>query len=865
MKLNNSIQYNKWDKLWQEKQVYSYNPEVRDNNFVIDSPPPTMSGNLHIGHIFSYTHTDIIARFFRMLGKNVFYSLGFDNNGLPTERLVEKIKGVRVREMPKDSFINLCQEVIKVEEEKFLNLFHKIGFSYDYSLTYHTISPEVQKISQMSFIDLYNKGYIYRAEQPVFWDTIDQTAIAQAEIIERQFDSYLNEIVFFTKENKKITISTSRPELLPACVALFCHPEDSRYNHLVGSTVITPLFEANVPLLADENVDPAKGTGVVMCCTFGDSQDVFWWKKYDLPLKPIINKAGRINLSCLKSTNNSAIELIENCTIKEARAKIIEKLIQQGVLIQQTPITHQVKCAERSGGQLELLSTPQWYIKTLEYKKDLLEMASKVNWYPAHMKVRIQNWIENLSWDWCISRQRPFGVPIPVWYSKKRGEEGKILIPNLDKLPINPLNEIPEGYEIDELEPDPDVMDTWATSALTPQINSKGLNNSNEFSIDLERYHQTFPADLRAQGHEIIRIWAFGTLVKSLYHADSKPWKNIAISGWCLAEDRSKMSKSKGNILEPEALIEEYGPDNIRYWTTTTKLGSDIVFSKDVLLQGKKFINKLISSSQFILLHLPKVQEILIEYTCESDMNLNLSRLLEAKIINTTTDLWILAKLNSLIEKISEFLSEFNTSNSREMIEDFLWHTYCDNYIELIKTRCYDATKQNPVGQISGIVTSWYVLTILLRALAPFMPFVTEEINQTLYHSITQLQNLTKSQNKDMERKLEKLSEFKSIHRRSNWPNITCHEQTQFALDYEEEILSIIDTVRKTKSQQQLSLKSKIEKIEIQLKKLKKLPEDLLADILSVTNACEIKFIEQDGMLNLPDFTSERLAIKITV
>ncbi|MFV9857896.1 valine--tRNA ligase [Rickettsia sibirica] len=793
----------KWQQIWQEQQIYAYNPNVaKEETYVIDTPPPTVSGQLHIGHVYSYTQTDFIVRFQRMMGKNIFYPMGFDDNGLPTERLVEKQKQIKAYNMDRSEFIKICEEVVESEEEKFRSLFNQIALSVDWSLEYQTISPLSRKISQMSFLDLVQKEEIYRTNQPILWDPVDGTALAQADIEDKEKTSFMNYITFKTEQGDPLTIATTRPELLPACVAVFYHPDDGRYKHLAGKSAITPLFNEQVPLLADPLVRQAKGTGLVMCCTFGDQTDITWWKTHNLPLKTIITKKGTIDFQHETS--------IDGLKIKEARTKIIDILKEQELLIKQEDITHTVKCAERSGAPLEILTVPQWFVKTISHKEELLKRANELNWHPKNMKIRLENWINAISWDWCISRQRYFGVPFPVWYSKRVGEEGKILYADVTQLPIDPLKDLPMGYSKEEVEPDYDVMDTWATSSVSPQLSTHGI--SDDFAVNKDRHDKLFPMDLRPQAHEIIRTWAFYTILKAHLHQNTLPWKNIMVSGWCLAEDRSKMSKSKGNVLVPEKLLEQYGSDVIRYWSANSKLGADTAYSEDVMKNGKRLVNKLWNAAKFVFIHFDKLKG--------EDKKASLLDIKE-KITNEF-DKWMVNKLVELVKLATNELQNYEYANAMHLTEKFFWVVLCDNYLEISKTRSYDEEHKNPQGQYSSILTLYHVMQTLLKLFAPFMPHITEELYQILY-----------SEN--------------SIHVKGSWVNYS-------DLNYEinakgaEGLLEILDIVRKFKAEKNLSIKTPIKLLEVSGIVLS---AELAEDLKNVTSAEEIQFEMKDDKIKV--------------
>lgn len=801
----------KWQGFWLDQGVYLWDKdEPRENTYVVDTPPPTVSGQLHIGHVYSYTHTDFVVRYQRMKGKNIFYPMGFDDNGLPTERLVEKKRKVRASNMNREEFIAICQDVVESEEEKFRDLFSSIALSVDWNIEYRTISPTSCKISQLSFLDLMHKGQVYRDSQPMLWDPVDQTALAQADIEDHEQTTFMNDVQFTTEGGESIVIATTRPELLPACVSVFYHPDDKRYQKLEGQFAISPLFGVRVPLLADDMVDPEKGTGLVMCCTFGDQTDIIWWRKHNLPTKIIFSKSGTIepiefdqNCTDLTAANKVAKEII-GLKIKDARSKIIELLKVEGLLLEQVEKSQTVKCAERSGAPLEILTTPQWFVRSIEHKEALLERSDELNWFPQSMKIKLDSWTKGVGLDWCISRQRYFGVPFPVWYSKKEGEAGKVILPTPEQLPVDPLRDLPAGYERSEVEADRDVMDTWSTSSVSPQLSSHGIADG--FMVDQERHSKLFPADLRPQAHEILRTWAYYTMLKSHLHADSLPWKNIMISGWCLAADKSKMSKSKGNILVPETLLEQHGADVIRYWSASSRLGADTAYSEDVVKNGKRLINKLWNAAKFASQHFDKIPE--------QDKQLTITEVKDK--ICCDFDKYFLSKLSELVADVSAEFEQYEYAGAMHKTEQFFWSLFCDNYLEITKTRAYDEENNDVAGALSARLTLYHSLKILLQLFAPFVPHITEEIYQVLYSE-------------------------KSIHSRHSWPVLDISFDG-FELEESKNLLDILELVRKIKAQDNLSIKAPVICLEIEGGNLS---DSLISDIKNVTSTEEIKFVEK--------------------
>ncbi|MES2983888.1 MAG: valine--tRNA ligase [Pseudomonadota bacterium] len=855
----------KWQAHWLAARTYAWNPETpRADSYVIDTPPPTVSGTLHMGHVFSYTQADFIARFQRMTGKNVFYPMGFDDNGLPTERLVEKTKKIRATDMSREAFIAECLGVSEEARKEFRTLFQSIALSVDWDQEYHTISDDSRRLSQASFLDLVNKNQVYRSLRPFYWDPVDQTAIAQAEIVDKELPSFQNTITF-TVDGEPVSIMTTRPELLPACVALFYHPEDARYTKFKGKRATVPLFGHTVPIFEDDTVESEKGTGIMMCCTFGDDADIVKWQKHDLSTRVILNKLGRIafqwrygnglvlgykNLPegveplAIETGNYGRSGGAGGCTdewshefknfqyyvelLKEidglkasnadpkhpgAREVILDRLSDAGLLTDKKPINHTVKTAERSGSPLEILPTQQWFVRVLDKKEQLLAKTREAEWNPEWMRLRMEQWIAGLNQDWCISRQRYFGVPFPVWYAHQTLVPGVTMQPVVfarpETLPINPLITVPKEFKIIEktchengtvlfkcelvedyndwitnqllfkrgdkvnLLPDHDVMDTWATSSISPQLSAHGINA--ETAADGNRFSKLFPADLRPQAHEIIRTWAFYTLVKSHLHNDLIPWNNLMISGWCLAEDKSKMSKSKGNVVTPVALIEERGTDAVRYWAGTSRLGQDTAFSPDLLKIGKKLVGKLWNATQFAAIHLSKLQTP--PTTASADT-----------AITETLDRWILSRLGETVAKATEAFAAYEYADALDATNQFFWADFCDNYLELIKKRVYneDGTAR-PEAQTSAIRTLYYVLDGILKLYAPFVPHVTEELYSHIF--------------------AEAHAARGSLHAMGQWPLAADYPIDAQALADGRHALELLEIIRKSKSESNRSIK----------------------------------------------------------
>ena len=713
-KYNSLEKEEKWLNYWKENKIYDFKIDNREV-YSIDTPPPTVNGKIHIGHIFSYSQAEMIARYKRLRGYNVFYPFGFDDNGLPSERLVEKEQGKKAHEIGREEFSKLCYETTNKYEEEFQDLFSRLGVSTDWNMCYKTVSPTTIKISQNSFLDLIEKGHCYHKESPALWCNECLTSIAQAELETKTIKTTFNYVYFETVEDKeKFVIATTRPELMPAIVCVFVNPNDEKNNHLIGKTAHIPVIDVEVPIMADEKVAIDKGTGIVMCCTFGDQTDIEWWKKYNLPLKYIFTDDGKI----IDSVPNYG-----GLKIKEARKQIIEDLQSKGYIVKIEELEHEVQTHERCGKEVEYTVMNQWFIDIMNHKEDFLRIGNEINWYPAHMKNRYEEWVNNVAWDWCISRQRYFGVPFPVWYCKECGEP---IFATKDQLPVNPLTDKPSINECPhcgskEFMPETDVMDTWATSSVTPLINMKYGEYDNYESI-------LKPMSLRSNASEIIRTWDFYTIVKSYYHFGLRPWNNVMISGFVMANKGEKISKSKGNSkVEPIDLIKNYSADVVRYWAASGRLGTDITFSEETLLRGKKLINKIWNVSKFIEMHLEDYQDKEFE---------------EFEYI----DKWILGNFIKMEKEYLKYLDNYEIGLGLNILEKFFWN-FCDNYIEIVKHRLYRPEEFGQKARYSGQKTIYILLYKLLQDFSIFFPYITEEIYSEIYHDkksihITEIKNL---------------------------------------------------------------------------------------------------------------------------
>ena len=686
--------------LWEEEGIYRYQNGRDRKVFSIDTPPPTVSGKLHIGHVFSYTQAEMIARYKRMRGYDVFYPFGFDDNGLPTERLVEKDSGIRAADMPGSLFREKCMETIVAYEADFKSMWQRLGLSVDWSLQYQTVSDDTRRISQRAFLELVKQKRAYRKESPVLWCTQCRTSIAQAELEMKEQESVFNYLAF-EAEGETLLIATTRPELLYGCVCVFVNPEDERYRHLAGKKARVPLYGFEIPVLTDEQASMDKGTGAVMCATYGDTADTAWCEKHGLPYKRVI---------CPDGTIDREVPLIGGMKIRQAREAILQKLEKDGALVRREEMTHMVAVHERCGTDVEIIPSSQWYIDVLSEKERFLEAADEIRWHPAHMKSRYISWVENLKWDWCISRQRYFGVPFPVWYCKSCKEP---VFAEEDRLPVNPAEEGPGKAcrcGCREFIPETAVFDTWATSSVSPLINAR-------YKEADDRSGEILPMGMRHQAHENIRTWAFYTIVRSLYHTGNIPWKDIMISGFVLAKPGEKISKSKSNGgLSPIELIETHSADAIRYWAAGAKLGTDTFFSEEDLRPSKRFLNKLYNASRFALMHLE-------DYRPGEG----------TEPVLLPVDLWILERVKETVTDAEALLEEYETGQARKIIDELFWEDFCDYYIEIVKERLYQPEKHGAGERAGAQYALYHTLLGILKLYAIYVPYITDYIYRSYF------------------------------------------------------------------------------------------------------------------------------------
>jgi valyl-tRNA synthetase len=837
-----------WIETWLKQGIYDWDPAAgRSQTFAVDTPPPTVSGSLHVGSAFGYIQQDVIVRQRRMKGLNIFYPMGWDDNGLPTERRVQNMFHVRCnphlpyqkdfvpkgdkkdhpQEVSRQNFIELCHQATKQDEEVFKSLWQHLGLSIDWSLEYATIDDHCRRTSQLSFLKLLRDGRAYTSFAPHLWDVDFRTAVSQAEVEDKVLPGFFHNIKFGVEGDStsssqagSFVIATTRPELLPACVAVIAHPDDKRYQKFFGKNAITPLFRARVPIIANEKADPEKGTGILMVCTFGDMMDVEWWKKYQLPLRQVIGHDGRIMDVSFGAPGwdsadpvaaNRFYSEIKGKTAKQAQSKVVEILRSKDgealpglgapLTEEPRPIEHPVKMYEKGDRPLEIIPTMQWFVKIMDLKEELLEQGRKIKWHPPHMRVRYEDWVKGLNQDWCVSRQRYFGVPIPVWYPLDAAGNpvyDKPILPADGQLPIDPQSRPAPGYEEFQRDKphgftgDPDVLDTWATSSMTPQIAS-------HWADEPERHKKTFPMDIRPQGPEIIRTWAFYTIVKAYLHEKQIPWSNALINGWIMDPDRKKMSKSHGQAVTPEHLLVQFSSDGFRYWASKARLGVDTMYDEAMMANGKRLTTKLYNAVKFAAGHI---------------LNADRSQL-TAKSITDPLDLSFAEHLKQVVQKTGRHFENFEYADALQETESFFWEKFCDNYLELIKVRAYQ--EGGSAGKLSALATLNFTLNAVLRLYAPFIPYFTEEAWSWLF--------------------AEDSGKIKSVHT-SDWPTQGEFREISPAAggDPFGAAMEVLSAVRKVKSEAKVSVKTPLKALKISgssedLKVLKLVWQDVLGTV----------------------------------
>ena len=793
----------KISKYWEDNDIYKFSSEDKGKDvYSVDTPPPYVSSaHLHVGHVMSYSQAEFIIRYKRMKGFNVFYPMGFDDNGLPTERYVEKKYKINKSKITREEFIDLCLKETKIGIDIYKSLWRSVGISADYSLSYSTIDERCRKTAQKSFLDLYGKGLIERRNEPILWCPQCRTSLAQADIILEEFTGVLYDIEFKSDEGKSLIISTTRPELLGGCVAVYANPADERYRFLEGKSVKTPLYNKNVPVKYDESVDMSYGSGLMMVCTWGDAEDVKKWKEHNLDTAIIIDRSGRLN------------ELsggYKGLNVRDAKKGIVEDLRKMSLIKFEKPLNHNVGVHDRCSTPVEFILAEQWFIKILENKEKFIDAGNRMSWHPQFMKARYDEWINNLKWDWNISRQRFYGVPFPVWYCSECGET---VIASEKELPVDPAVSMPVNAKCkkcggSKLTPENDVMDTWMTSSLTPLINSLW---SYEDAESKKLYDTIYPMGLRPQAQEIIRTWLFYTVVKSIYHTGDIPFKDVMISGWGLDKNGKKMSKSLGNFVSPEEITAKYSADALRYWASKANLGQDLRFSEEDVANGRRLTIKIWNAVRFLITN------------TGSDFNPYEKNIKDLKL--SRIDEWILTEFENTLKACGNYMESYEYSLCMRTLQDFFYNSYCDNYLEIIKNVFWDENEESSERKKTVLNIMYFISLNAVKMFAPFMPFITEELYLSFY------------------RRYEK---DKSIHK-SFWPEYKNDLVFNDSLKYSAILLSILDASRKLRTNLNLHQNHKVHKILIQAlnQDYIEIINDISGDIMSAVRAERLIFSDK--------------------
>lgn len=749
----------KWQENWQNTGLYQFNPDENRPRYIIDTPPPYPTGSIHIGHVLNWLYMDLIARWKRMQGYSVLFPQGWDCHGLPTEVKVEEIHGIKKNDVSREDFRRMCIELTGENIQGMKTQMQRMGYSQDWTREYVTMTPEYQEKTQTSFLQMYHEGLIYRDVHPVNWCPRCETAIAFAEVEYQENETFLNYLEFpASSDEPGVLIATTRPELLAACVAVVVHPDDERYQHLIGKKVIVPLFDREVKIITDQEVDPEFGTGAVMICTFGDKTDVTWVNRYDLDIIEAINEQGIMQEVCGKYSG---------LTLDECKELIVEDLEEEGFLNKKEKVDQNVGQCWRCKTPIEILVKKQWFVAVKQLNPQIINAAEGMEWVPEHMKTRLLNWTGSMDWDWCISRQRIFATPIPVWYCKSCGD---VMLPLKEELPIDPTQTQPSDpckCGGTDFIPEVDVLDTWMDSSITPLVIA---------GWPRAEYKDLFPSSIRQQGHDIIRTWAFYTILRSLALTGDAPFKSVVVNGMVFGEDGHKMSKSRGNVIAPEDVVEEYGADALRLWAANSVPGSDVPFAWKDVQHGYKFLRKFWNAFRFVNMHLATYQE--------DDENIQNSL--------KPLDKWILSVLNRLVGEVTQAMEDYNFAHARNRIQSYIWHDFCDEYIEAVKYRLY--TEDEGDSKQAALYTLKTVISTSLKLLSPFTPHFTEEINYYLEDHIGESGSVEQDN-----------GEYKSIHLEM-WPEVQ-----QDLLDESAEAIGIvgvevISQLRRFKASQKMPL-----------------------------------------------------------